>query len=101
MSYLAPVYLAALAFMVLVGLVQAGRMTLNQSLMMEYTDQEYRGRVMSLFTLNMGLMPAGVLPITVMADRFGAPIALGVMAILLILVASTILLASPRLRRLE
>ena len=76
-------------------------MTLNNSLMMEYTDQEYRGRVMSLFTLNMGLMPAGVLPITVMADHLGAPIALGVMAVLLILVSGTILLASPRLRRLQ
>ena len=49
----------------------------------------------------MGLMPAGVLPITLMTDRLGAPIALGVMAVLLILVSGTILLASPRLRHLE
>jgi hypothetical protein len=72
--------------MVLVGLIQAGRMTLNSSLMMEYTDQEYRGRVMSLFTLNMGLMPAGVLPVTLMTDHLGAPFPLGVMAVMLILV---------------
>ena len=101
MAYLAPVYLAALGFMVLVGLIQTGRMTLNQSLMMEYTDQEYRGRVMSLMILTFGLMPAGVLPITLMADRFGAPLALAIMATILILVASTIFVASPRLRRLE
>ena len=101
MSYFAPTYIAALAILVLVGLIQAGRMTLNSSLMMEYADQEYRGRVMSIFSLNMGLMPAGVLPITVMADRLGAPVALGIMAVLLILVASAMLLASPRLRQLE
>ena len=101
MAYSAPVYLAALGFMVLVGLIQTGQMTLTNSLMMEYTDQEYRGRVMSLNILAFGLMPAGVLPITLMADRIGAPLALGIMATLLILVASTIFVASPRLRRLE
>ena len=36
-----------------------------------------------------------------MADQLGAPIALGIMAVLLILVATTMLLASPRLRQLE
>ena len=101
MSYFTPTYIAALAILALVGLIQAGRMTLNSSLMMEYADQAYRGRVMSLFSLVMGIMPAGVLPITIMTDRLGAPIALGIMAVLLILVATTMLLASPRLRQLE
>ena len=101
MSYFAPTYIAALAILVLVGLIQAGRMTLNSSLMMEYADQEYRGRVMSIFSLNMGLMPAGVLPITILADQIGAPLSLGIMAVLLVLVATTILLSSPRLRQLE
>ena len=101
LSYFAPVYTAALAILVVVGIIQAARMTLNSSLMMEYADQEYRGRVMSIFSLIMGVMPAGVLPITVLADQIGAPIALGIMAVLLILVATTMLLASPRLRQLE
>ena len=101
LSYFAPVYTAALAILVLVGIIQAARMTMNSSLMMEYADQEYRGRVMSIFSLIMGVMPAGVLPITVLADQIGAPIALGIMAVLLILVATTMLLASPRLRQLE
>ena len=101
MAYLIPVYSAALVFMILIGLLQAARMTLNSSLMMEYTDQEYRGRVMSILTLNMGLMPAGVIPVTLMADSFGAPISLGIMATLLIGVALIILMASPRLRKLD
>ncbi len=101
LSYLEPIFLAAIAFLVLVGVVQAARMTLTNSLMLEYADQEYRGRVMSIFALNMGLMPAGVLPITILADQIGAPLSLGIMAVLLILVATTILLSSPRLRQLE
>jgi MFS family permease len=101
MSYWAPVYLVAVGFMVLIGLLQAGRMTLNSSLMMEYADQQYRGRVMSILTLSMALMPAGVIPVTLMADHFGAPLSLGTMATLLIIVACTVLLASPRLRHLD
>ena len=101
LSYLEPIFLAAIAFLVLVGVVQAARMTLTNSLMLEYADQEYRGRVMSIFALNMGLMPAGVLPITILADQIGAPLSLGIMAVLLVLVATTILLSSPRLRQLE
>ena len=101
LSYLSPIFFAGIAILVLIGVVQAARMTLTNSLMLEYTDQEYRGRVLSIFALNMGLMPAGVLPITFLADEIGAPLSLGIMAVLLILVAATILLSSPRLRRLE
>ncbi len=101
MSYIIPTFLGALAFMLIIGLIQAGRMTLNNSLMMENTDQEYRGRVMSILTLSMGLMPAGVMPVTLMADSIGAPLAIGAMSILLILIALLILITSPSLRRLQ
>ena len=100
-SYFAPVLVAGMVILVFVGAIQAGRMTLTSSLMMEYTTQEYRGRVMSIFGLNMGIMPAGVLPITIAAERLGAPVALGIMAVTLIFVAFAILLASPRLRQLQ
>ncbi len=100
-SHFVPVFAAGVGILVVIGVIQAARMTLTSSLMMEYTSQEYRGRVMSIFGLNMGLMPAGVLPVTLAAERLGAPLALGVMAGILIFVAFVILLASPRLRQLE
>ncbi|MDE2860172.1 MAG: MFS transporter [Chloroflexota bacterium] len=100
-SYFVPMFATGIAILVVVGMIQASRMTLTSSLMMEYTNQEYRGRVMSIFGLNMGIMPAGVLPVTLVAERLGAPVALGIMAGMLILVAFVILLASPRLRQLQ
>ena len=100
-SYFAPLFITGAAILVVVGVIQAARLTLTSSLMMEYTTQEYRGRVMSIFGLNMGIMPAGVLPVTIVAERMGAPIALGIMAGLLIVVAIIILAASPRLRQLQ
>ena len=99
LSLLAPLLAFGLGFLALVGLTQSGVMTLSNTLIMEYTDQEYRGRVSSIFMLSFGLMPAGVLPITIAAEYIGAPLALGIMALLLMLIAS-LLTASPHLRRL-
>jgi MFS family permease len=100
MSQFAPVFWASLVFMTLIGVVQSARMTLNNSLMMEYADEEYRGRVMGLFTLNMALLPAGVLPITLVAERVGAPVALGIMALVLMVLSAVILGRSKTVRRL-
>ena len=100
-SHFMPMFTTGMAILVVVGVIQAARLTLTSSLMMEYTTQEYRGRVMSIFGLNMGIMPAGVLPVTLVAERVGAPVALGIMAGILIFVAIVILIASPRLRQLQ
>ena len=94
-SHFAPAFMTGVAILVVVGVIQAARMTLTSSLMMEYTTQEYRGRVMSIFGLNIGIMPAGVLPVTLVAERVGAPVALGIMAGILIFVAIIILIVSP------
>ena len=52
-----PFYAAAAAIMLLMGLGDAGRRTINMGLMMEVSDDRYRGRVMSVFMMNFGLMP--------------------------------------------
>ena len=101
LSELAPVYVGALGILAVVGLFEAGRMTLNNGLLIEYTEDRYRGRVMSVFVLNFALMPMGVLPLTLVADWIGAPQALGIMALLLIAISTTFLVVSPHLRRLQ
>lgn len=100
MAHFAPAYWAALAFMAMMGIIQSGRMTLNSSLLMEYTDPQYQGRVVGLLTLTMSVMPFGALLATSATERLGAPMAVSVMALLLILITGLILVASPRLRRL-
>ena len=47
-----PFYYAAAAIMLLLGLGDAARRTLNQLLIMELTEDQYRGRVMSVFMMN-------------------------------------------------
>ena len=63
-----PYYTAAAVIMLLMGLGDAGRRTVNMGLIMEVSDDRFRGRVMSVFMMNFGLMPLGVLPAGLAAD---------------------------------
>jgi MFS family permease len=101
LSYVAPVFWLALAFLLVVGLMQSTRMTLNNSLVLEYTEEQYRGRVISLSGMGMAVMPAGVLPLTIITEYVGAPIAIGMMSLVLILITIVFLLTTQRLRKLE
>ena len=79
-----PFYYAAAALMIPVGLGEAGRWSLNQALVMENTEDRFRGRVMSIFSLTWGLIPLGALPFAVLIDILGGRMAIGILASLLI-----------------
>ncbi len=100
MAHFSPVFAVALGFMVLIGLMQTGRFTLQSALILEYTDPKYRGRMLSINMMGWGLIPLGVLPLTIGAAVIGAPLALSVTSTLLILVAGSVAVLSPRIRRL-
>ena len=87
--------------MILLGLGDAGRRTLNQALIMEEVDDQYRGRVMSVFMMNFGLMPLGVLPAGALAERFGGQFAVMLLGVLLLLTTVAVLLTQRRLRELN
>ena len=96
-----PLYYAGAAIMVLVGLGDAGRRTINMGLIMEVVEDQYRGRVMSVFMMNFGLMPLGVLPAGMIADLLGGQMAIGLLGILLILVTLVVLLTQRGLRSFQ
>ena len=100
-SQFAPVFWAGTAILTVVGFMQAGRTTLNNSLLIESSDEKFRGRVMGLFALNMALMPASVLPITIASEFIGAPTAVGIVGIALALISGIFVISSGRLRRLQ
>ena len=101
LSEFAPVFIAALVFMVGIGMIQSGRMTLQNSLTLEYVEAGYRGRVMAIQGLTWGLMPIGVLPLTIIADRWGAPVGLGFLAGVFIIISLAMLVFSPKMRALR
>jgi len=96
-----PSYTLAVGLMVLLGLGDAGRRALNQTLVMEVSEDAYRGRVWSVFMMNFGLMPLGVLPAGMAVEYLGGRVTIGILAVLLLVTVSVIFLTQSRLRRLE
>ncbi len=96
-----PLYYAGAAIMVLVGLGDAGRRTINMGLIMEVVEDQYRGRVMSVFMMNFGLMPLGVLPAGMIADALGGQEAIAILGALLILVTLAVLVTQKGLRSFQ
>ena len=96
-----PLYAAAAVIMLLMGLGDAGRRTINMGLMMEVSDDRYRGRVMSVFMMNFGLMPLGVLPAGLATDIIGERAVMAVLGVALIAFAACILVTQKRLRELD
>lgn len=93
-----PLYAYAVGFMVLLGLGDAGRRALNQAMIMEISEDQYRGRVMSIYMLNFGLMPLSTLPVGFAIDLWGGQVAIGILAALLIIISFIILVTQKRLR---
>ena len=93
-----PIYYAAAFIMIILGMGDAGRMSLNQALLIELSDNEYRGRVMSIFMLNFGFMPLGTYPAGVMIDYVGGQTVIGMMGLALIGVTVVIFLTQRQLR---
>ncbi len=83
-----------------VGLGQAARMSLSNVLIQSYVDDEYRGRVMSIYMLEMSLLGVAIYPVSLAADVFGAEWAVGVSAVCLIALV-LILFAYPNYRDLD
>ncbi len=96
-----PYYVAGAVIMVLLGLGDATRRTLNQTLILEVVEDRYRGRVMSVFMMNFGLMPLGVLPASLAIEAFGGRTAVGFLGVSMLVVATIILLTQKRLREFE
>ncbi len=93
-----PFYFVAAPFMLLVGLGDSANRSLNQTLVMENMDAEYRGRVMSLWMMKFGLMPLGILPISIIAEQFGPQASFACMGAAIVIITLLILVSNRRLR---
>jgi MFS family permease len=99
-SHWIPLLSLGVICMAAIGLTMAIQLAVHQSLLMEYVEGGFRGRVMSFQGLGFSVMPGVVLPLTFGMEWIGAPLALAVMVLILFALGLTVLLLSPRLRRL-
>jgi MFS family permease len=85
----------------LVGIGTTGRQALSQMLMQDYVDHEYRGRVMSIYMMQISLMNIGTFFVSLYMDRVGPQFAIGSLGVSLIAATFVYLALVPRFRRLD
>ena len=89
------------AIFIVVGLGQSGRMSLSNVLVQSYTDDEYRGRVMSIYMMEFSITMFGTFAVALLADAIGPQWAIGGTAVALIVLVSYLLLFVPKIRDLD
>ena len=93
-------YWLSVFLLTFVGLGQAARMSLSNVLIQSYVEDEFRGRVMSIYMLEMSLLAVAIYPISIMADVLGPQITVGLSAVCLIFLVLG-LFAYPNYRNLD
>ncbi|MBN1188183.1 MAG: MFS transporter [Dehalococcoidales bacterium] len=91
----------SLLLIAFVGLGQSGRLALSNTLLQYYSKAEYRGRVMSIFMMEIGLMSFGAFGAALLTEAIGVQSAIGGFAVVLAFLSILTLAFVPRLRRLN
>ena len=94
-------YWLSVAILVVVGLGQAGRMSLSNVLVQSYVDDAYRGRVMGVYMMEFSLMSIGIFAMGLLANAIGPQLTFAASALSLIALALGLLIFAPSYRRLE
>ena len=94
-------YVISMVVMIFMGASDSIRRTLSMSIMMEKTRPDLRGRIMSIYMLNWGLIPLGALPAGIVADIIGAQSTIGILSILLVISSAVVLITQKELRNVN
>jgi MFS family permease len=85
---------------VVLGVGQAGRQSLQTILIQTHVSNEYRGRISSIQLLEDGIESLGIFGIAVLAGILGVQVALGGVAVGLLVLAASLWLFAPTYRNL-
>ena len=95
-------YLAAVPFLLVLGLVNSVFMSLNMTMMQVLAPPEMRGRMMAIGMMTFGAMPLSAMPFGALAEVTGStPDALLISGVLLTVATLIFWAAHPTLRRLR
>ena len=76
-------------------------MAVSNTLVQSYADDRYRGRVMSIYMMEMSLVQIGTFFVVLAAEAFGVQWALGATSMALVVLALVTYLFVPRMRNLD
>ena len=80
------------------SLIGSTYMSLNNTLLHMNVTDDVRGRVTGIYMITFGLMPLGGLPLGIVAELWGAPLAVAAGAVLSSIFTAILAVRSPRLR---
>lgn len=90
----------AMVALLITGSMGVSYMALTNTIILELTPKELHGRVLSLMSLDRGLVPLGAILAGVLASSLGPQQGLMVMAIICLLLTAAMATMAPALRRL-
>ena len=91
----------SLGLIAIVGIGQTGRMTLSSTLVQSYVDDDYMGRVMSLFMMQFGFTSFSTFFAGVLAQGVGVQWAIGSLAVVLAISSVLVLVFVPSIRKMQ
>jgi MFS family permease len=94
-------YFLSLSFLIMGGMGLVVFSTFNQTLLQLHVEDDYRGRVLSLYTMAQGLNPLGALMMGFVASEFlGTPHAIAAFCVVALVLAAASGVASKEIRSL-
>jgi hypothetical protein len=94
-------FAVAFFFLFLVGAGRRGVIITSQTLIQIHTKPAYRGRVMAMYMMGLGLVPLSTLPAGAMADAWGVAIALTLQGGLMAAIFGALWFLRSKVRYLE
>jgi len=98
---LAPFFVFALVALVVNGIGQMLFQATNNSSVQALVPADVRGRVMSVLMMSFGLMPLGVIPVTLATDQWGGRAAVTALSFIMMAALGGFFLASKEIRNLR
>lgn len=90
----------SLGMLVIIGAMAAGMDAMGHTILMLNVSEQQRGRVMGVWMMGIGFGPVGSITIGAIASLFGAPLAVTINGLLIVVVFFILVLFVPRLRRI-
>jgi len=91
----------ALLVVGMIGWVSAWNMALNRGLLQLQVEPQMRGRIMSIDMMSHGLMPLGVIPISIIADRVSIAAALETAGVVFVVAVLGLAFCSRAVRQVD
>ena len=96
-----PLYWASIFFMFLLGVGSVAHITLSQTLLMDHVEDEFRGRVASVFSMSNSVIVFGLVPLGIAVDMFGGRAVALAMGTILLGISFVVFINQKQLRRLD